>query len=206
MKKRIAGWARRYVLVPLAVVAFAVHGALVMTGCEGGGGGSSGRSTIQGNVNTFSVAGRFYMPERESGFWRGLAGKLVAFAVPTARAGTAGVAVSVQGTDISGTTDASGNFILSGVPGGQQVIVFTYNGVTSSLSLNVPDYGVVKLSGVNVNNDSVTVREIEVEEYEDDNENENENENGNDNDDNDNDDNGNDNDDDEDDDNENDNN
>lgn len=184
-------------LIAMAAALVSFHLAFVV-GCTGGGGGADGRSTVEGNVNTFSVAGHFYAPEKDAGMWATIGGRVLEWVLPSAHAGIGGVTVHVQGTDITGTTDDRGNFILSGVPGGQQVIEFTYNGVTSTLTLNVPDYGLVKLSGVNVNDSGVYVREIEIEEYEDENENENDNDdNGNDNDDDD--DNGNDNDDDDDD-------
>jgi len=195
MKSRLSVVFSRGLMV-MAAALVSLHLALV-AGCTGGGGGPDGRSTVQGNVNTFSVAGRFYAPEKEAGMWATIGSRVLEWVLPSAHAGIGGVTVHVQGTDITGTTDDRGNFILSGVPGGQQVIEFTYNGVTSTLTLNVPDYGLVKLSGVNVNDGGVFVREIEIEEYEDENENENENDNddnGNDNDD----DNGNDNDDDDD--------
>lgn len=167
-------------------VALALHGLLVTIGCDsGGGGGADGRSTVQGTVNSFSVAGNYYAPSKEPSLLPRLLVSVADLLMPPARAAVAGVSVSVQGTDISGTTDGSGNFILSGVPGGQQVIVFSYNGQTSTYSINVPGYGNVELSGISVNDSGVTVSEIEIEEYED--ESENENENGNDNDDGDND-------------------
>lgn len=175
-------------------VAAALAGAVALVGCGGGGGdGPSGNSTIVGNVNSVVGAGVFYQPSEP----RGLAGLLAGLRdalVGKAWAAVAGVSIRVAGTDLEATTADDGSFIISGVPAGEQTLIFSYGGTTASLAISVPDNATVRLSDVDVFNGSVDVNNVQVEVNPDDNGNSNANGNGNDNgdDDNGNDDNGND--------------
>lgn len=106
-------------------------------GCEsgGGGGGPSGRSTIEGNISSFPAGG-----------------------VTVVGVGQAGVHVEVVGTDLSGETADDGSFVISGVPGGSQTLEFARGGVRKSMGLNVPEHGVVHLDDVKIDDGGVHVR------------------------------------------------
>lgn len=111
--------------------------------------------------------------------------------LPRAWAAVEGVTIRVAGTELVATTADDGSFIISGVPAGNQTLIFSYGSTTSSLDVNVPANATIKLRDLNVSSGSVDVGSLEVE-IED-----NPNANGNDDDDNgnvdnDNDDNGND--------------
>ena len=177
--------------------------SMPLMGCDGGGGGDgpSGSSTIQGNVNSIANGSATYRPASREG-WRGLLGRMTDLVLPRAWAAVEGVSIRVVGTDLLATTADDGSFVISGVPAGQQTLIFSYGSTTSSLDVNVPANATVKLRNIDVSSGSVDVGNVEVEvEEDDDNGNGNANANGNDddngnddngNDDNDNDDNGND--------------
>ena len=167
--------------------------SLILSSCESGGsgGGSSGGSTVAGNVNTFSSASAFYAPQKPAHGLAKIIAEISEFVVPSALAAVANVHVQVQGTDLAGTTASDGSFIISGVPSGDQTLVFSFDTATAFLSVNVPANATVTLNDINVNGDSgsVHVGNTDVVVHEDDNsnsndnevENENENNNGNDN-------------------------
>jgi len=159
-----------------------MYSATLLSGCDGGGGGGpDGRGTIQGTVDSFSGGGAFYMPEPKGTIIQQWARSAVEFIIPSARAAAAGVTVSVQGTDISGTTSDDGFFILSGVPPGEQTLEFSFNGSTATYKVNVPENGVIIMEGVDVNNGNVDVSNIEVVEDDDSNDDDNSNDNADDN-------------------------
>lgn len=177
------------ILMSVFVLALSAHILVLSSGCEGGGGdGPDGSSTVQGTVDSFSSSGAFYMPTEPGGPLEQLARHILNVIVPQAHAAVRGVTVSVQGTGLSGTTDDTGFFIISGVPPGAQVLEYTLNGQTERLNVNVPDNGIVTLNNITIGGGSVRVASVQVVEFDDD-----DDDNGNSND---NDDNGNDNDDD----------
>lgn len=141
----------------------------LLAGCEGGGGGSSGQSTVQGNVKNFSSQTAYFHPYRESVIAK-ISSAILDFAITPALADTtpAGVTVTLEGTDLVATTDSEGHFVITGVPAGSYVLVLTYNGVTASYPITVPDNATVKIDDIVVNNGTVTVREIEIEADDDD--------------------------------------
>lgn len=109
-------------------------------GCDSDGGGDdpSGRSTITGTVVEF--------PD-----------------VPVAGGvGEAGVQVGVAGTELETTTDAQGFFILSGVPGGVQQVVFSRGGFGRSTDADVPEHGTVVMNGVRVDDRGVDVDDVDT--------------------------------------------
>jgi len=167
---------------PIGAALLAAVAIGLSTACDGGGGGGGpdGSSTIQGTVDSFSGGGAFYMPREKGGRLEQLADSVIEWFVPSAQAAVGGVTVSVAGTDLSGTTDETGFFILSGVPGGNQTLIFSYNGQTSTLPVVVPDDGLLVLAGVDVVNGNVNVDNITVVENENGNDNGND-DNGNDN-------------------------
>lgn len=151
-------------LLPLCL--FMVFG---LAACSGGGGGgvSGGAATVRGVVVTFDDGqSAFYSPRdvQDAGL---LARWLVLFPVASAHAGVGGVTVRVENTDLLGTTDSEGFFILSGVPPGDQVLTFSRNGTSSSLDVSVPANSSVDLGDVRVSGGRATPGDISVEIFED---------------------------------------
>ena len=145
-----------------AVVALALAGSLLMVSCESTGVGGTGSSQIQGTVNSFSSGGATFKavsPGDEPG--RTLAGFLD-LVVPPAMAAIGGVTVHLAGTDIATSTDANGSFILSGVPGGEYELVFSYGSASASMTLDVADHTLVTISGVDVSGDNVSYASMTV--------------------------------------------
>ena len=183
-----------------AACLLAVLLAVPLMGCDSGGGGdgASGSSTIQGNVDSVAGGSAVYRPERQEG-WRAMFSQLTDLLLPRAWAAVEGVTIRVAGTELVATTADDGSFIISGVPAGNQTLIFSYGSTTSSLDVNVPANATIKLRDLDVASGSVDVGSVEVEIEEDPNANGNDDDdNGNydnGNDDNDNDDNGNDDDD-----------
>ena len=174
------------------VCAAAIACAAGLAGCGGGSDdGPPGGSTVSGDVASFAGGSVHYLPHAP----QGLLARARNLLLPDAWAAVAGVTITVQGTDLEATTADDGSFIISGVPGGVQTLLFTYNGITKSLDVTVPENGTIRLNDVDVGDDGVDVGSVEVEVNPDD-DNGNGNDNGDDDNGNDNDDNGNDNDDD----------
>ena len=147
----------------LAVVAAAGVVSIGLTACEGGGGGdgpAAGASTIQGTVVSFQGGGLAFIPVQRTWGERLLADVTGLF-VPNAHAAINGVEVNVAGA--TAVTEEDGFFVISGVPPGAQEIVFTFNGETATLLIDVPSNAVIRLGGVSVSNGQAQVREIEVE-------------------------------------------
>ena len=157
-----------------AAILVSAHVALLVVGCDSGGGsGPDGNSTIQGTVDSFSAGGAFYMPREKESRLMELARHVMNLVVPEAKAAVQGVTVRLEGTDLSGTTDDRGFFIISGAPGGDRELTFSYNGQSAALPVNVPDNGVVTLDRVRVNNGSVGVGRVSVVQAPSDNSNDN---------------------------------
>lgn len=167
--------------------AAALAGAVALVGCGGGSDdGPSGNSTVSGNVSSVVGGGAFYQPSEPHGGIAGLLAGIRNLFIGKAWAAVQGVSIRVAGTDLEATTADDGSFIISGVPGGEQTLIFSYGGTTASLVITVPDNATVRLSDVDVFNGSVDVGNVEVEINPDD-DNGNTNANGNDNGDDDND-------------------
>lgn len=146
-----------------SVVARLGAGILMMValvGCEGSGSGSAGNSTVQGNVKNFSSSTDLAQAYRMN--MKANTSASMAEATP------AGVTVALEGTDLVATTDDDGQFVITGVPAGSYVLVLTYNGVSASYSITVPDNATIKLDDIQVINGIVSVAEIEVEDMADD--------------------------------------
>lgn len=141
---------------------------VLVTGCFGGDSGSSSGSRIHGSVSSFDGRLASYTPGDKESRQAGLLYYLCEILIPTAEAGTAGVAVSVAGTDISTTTNPDGDFVLTGIPEGAVLINFSYGGETYSYQLNVPANATIGMENVTISGGSVSVGKIEVE-VEDDN-------------------------------------
>lgn len=78
------------------------------------------------------------------------------------------VEVSVAGTDLSSTTASDGLFVISGVPPGEQTVVFSRDTVAAPLLLQVPSNSVIELQNVRVAEGVVRVSRIRVSESDDD--------------------------------------
>lgn len=119
-----------------------------------------GNSTIQGTVQSFTADGvtvSFMAPEKTRGIAQGVADVLV----PPALAAVEGVTVTVQGTTLSTTTAANGTFVISGVPAGSYVLVFSYQGTEITYAVDVPDNTRVELNGVALVDDgTITVVQV----------------------------------------------
>ena len=148
----------------VALTALCLGGALIMASCEisSHSSDSNGGSRIEGTVNSFSGGGAFF-----KAYQPGVVAGLLDLAVTPALAGVAGVRVTVEGTDLSVTTGEDGSFVINGVPEGRQELIFSLDGATTSLEVDVPGDSVVILNDVNVSGDSVSVGSVAVEPIED---------------------------------------
>jgi hypothetical protein len=144
---------------------------IALAACSGGGGGgvSGGAATVRGVVVTFDDGTTaFYSPrdvQDVAALPRWFSSLRI---INTACAGVGGVTVGVQGTDLVGTTDSEGFFIISGVPPGDQVLVFSRNGASSTLGLAVPANSSIDLGDVRISGGSATPGDVRVEIFEDD--------------------------------------
>lgn len=119
-----------------AAAAIALAASSLNLGCLGGSGGGGvieGAATIRGVVASY-----------EDG-------------------GGENVEVSVAGTDLASTTADDGFFVLSGVPPGDQSVVFARGGTDGRLNVAVPPDSVVELQNVRVRDGNATAESIRVE-------------------------------------------
>ena len=169
---------------------------LTQMSCDNGGGGSSSEgSTVTGQVETYSTEGAFFNAAPKPGRLDLIAEALSCLIASPAYAVVQGVSVSVSGTDLRSTTQADGTFVIFGVPAGLQTLIFSFNGTSASMVVDVPARSTIELENVRVSTSGVSVRRINVEADDNDNGNDDNDDNGNDDNDNDgngNDDNGND--------------
>lgn len=121
---------------------------MFISSCDSGGDGPSGKSTVQGNVTSFSTDTTLFLPaSRPSGVERFLAA-LSELAVPNAKAGMGGVGVRIMGTDHQTTSADDGYFIMSGVPGGSYQMQFSFNGTNAYMQISVPDDGTLYINNI----------------------------------------------------------
>lgn len=78
----------------------------------------------------------------------------------SARAGVAGVTVSIEGTDLQAVTDANGRFTLTGVPAGQIELRFVSGAIEGILVLDMPPGTTLELRDVRVTSESVVVGQV----------------------------------------------
>lgn len=148
----------------VAAAAITMGVLLAFTSCESGGGSSpSGTSTVQGNVSSFTTGTALFLPAPKSrGFERILRG-LSDLIVPSAHAaGMGGVGVRMVGTDLHATTGEDGSFVMSGVPGGDHQMQFSFNGANAYMDINVPDDSTVSLHDVNCRGSVASVGHMDV--------------------------------------------
>ena len=147
MQKTFSG---RHVTV-FAAVALMMGVLPLFTGCDSSGSGSSpsGKSTVQGNVSSFTTSTALFVPAPKlRGIERVLAG-IADLLVPSAQAaGMGGVVVHMVGTDLRTDTADDGSFVMSGVSGGDHQMQFSFNGTDAYMNITVPDDGTVSLHDV----------------------------------------------------------
>ena len=155
-------------MIACAASAVALALGVTVTGCDGGGGGAGASApagaagTLTGNVASFKAGGVSFYPAGRPGMlarWSDAAANIF---VATAEAGMAGVQVTVLGTGITATTDADGNFVLTGVPAGNIELVFTMGAHSAILALNVAADTTIQLDDVNISETSVSVGSVKV--------------------------------------------
>jgi len=159
--------ARQSITIALVTLLAASAGVL-LTGCDGGGGGSdipSNSSTLMGTVDSFASGGAFFIPEESptglAAVWAGIHDLLE----PSAFAAAPGVTVEVAG--ISTSTADDGLFVIAGIPPGTQDVIFSMNGESGALSVDIPAHATVELRGVSVSDGRVGVRGMQVVIHED---------------------------------------
>lgn len=133
-------------------IAGVIAGTLALISCGGGGGSSSGSgganlSTVQGNVVSVVASSSF---QQQPGAQALLAALLDAIASPAyAQAGVSGLTVSIAGQ--SAVTDGGGNFIVTGVPAGDQTLTINFGTGTASTVISIPPNTVVVVANIVVN-------------------------------------------------------
>jgi len=111
-----------YFIVLLTILLFSIP---LAPGCGGGGGGGNG--LIVPPATTITVSGRVVAPNHTD---REFASRLVEDSDGLNISGVplAGATVSVVGADISYTADSMGNFTLTGLPAGEEIIIKAQKG------------------------------------------------------------------------------
>lgn len=157
------GFSTKFPLACLVAV-LAIGFAVLSTSCDSGGGdGPSGTSTVQGNVSSFNTGTSLFLPALQPrGIDRLLAG-LSDLLVPGARAaGMGGVGVHIVGTDLRTTTADDGYFIMSGVPGGEHQMQFTFSGTNAYMMVKVPSDSTVTLHNVTCQGSTASTGHMDV--------------------------------------------
>jgi hypothetical protein len=133
----------------------------IPSGCSVSDG--DGGAMISGTIKAFVGSGVVYMPVAKP--QHPLARAVTAvldLLVPSAQAAVAGVTVIVEGTGIEATTLEDGEFVLTSVPAGTQVLVFSFNGETARYQISVPENATITLEGVTIQGTSVSIDEVRI--------------------------------------------
>jgi len=138
--------------------------ALTWCGCDSDDDGDvqADASHIRGNVMSYSTATAHFAPSPPEGKLQRLARATCDLFIPPALAGVGGVGVSIQNTSHETTTAADGFFVLSGIPPGDHILVFSYNNQSATFRITVPGHASIELRNVRVSDGSVQVDEIKI--------------------------------------------
>ena len=143
----------KMIRLPILLTAILLTLLIAGTGCDSGGGGddSTGTTTIEGSIQSFTTDGLAqYISTPKASFPVRCFQSLKSMLVPDAAAatGTPGVNVSVANTDLSTQTDENGFFIISGVPQGNQQLLCEYQGQYAQLDCYCPSNSTIRLNNV----------------------------------------------------------
>lgn len=78
-------------------------------------------------------------------------------------AAAAGVVVRVEGTELMATTESDGSFSITGVSAGMVKLTFTYQGVTTSAQIEVPEDSRIILRNITLSPGGVNVGSVVIE-------------------------------------------
>ena len=120
--------------------------ALLVTGCIGGGSDGGGvapdSSTVMGNVGSVTGSAN--------------AGAII-------HAGAVqGVQIGVSGTDLRATTAEDGLFVISGVPPGDQQLVFGIGAQQATATISVPPNSTIQIGQVSINGSNASLGNVQV--------------------------------------------
>ena len=139
---------------------------MLLVSCGGGGGStSSGGGTasgamVQGNVSQFNGVAMMAPGTEQSRLASVL--KSLSDGVLTDAIATAGVSVTIGG--VTTVTSSDGSFSVEGVPPGPTDVVLTYQGVTATINIVIPDNAEeVYLNDVQVVGDNIVIGAINIE-------------------------------------------
>jgi hypothetical protein len=135
--------------------------AMLVMSCGGGGtssgsggGGLEKSSTVVLHVDSVAGGTAFMMPRKPQSGAELVVALLSEMVAGTAWAGTAGVAVLVDGVSV-GTTDANGDIMFAATPG-LHTITLVSGTTQASFQINVPADTVVTISNVTVSGEQIT--------------------------------------------------
>lgn len=148
----------------LAAAVSATVALFCLSGCENDdSSGPEGSSIVQGTVESFSAGGMTYRPMMGAKRGFDLVSALSDLLVPRAEAAVAGVMVHMAETDLTTMTDESGSFVMMGAPPGHRRMEFTYNGMTSTMEIDVPEDATVTMGNVRCSGAQATADHVDVE-------------------------------------------
>ncbi len=137
--------------------------ALLLSACSGGGGSSggssagTGSSVVEGNVVSLGVAWSEPLEQQHT-----LLADLAAYLMPVSSAHAdstlGGIGVNVAG--IHTTTDANGYFMVAGVPPGTHQVLFSKNGINSSMSVTVGENDLVTMQNISIHGNGARAQRI----------------------------------------------
>lgn len=144
----------------LAAVLSLLIGSMIVVACGGGssssaGGGNAGASNVVGNITTFNSAS--FTPESAD---NNLLAHLGKWLLPAPAQAVSGVTVSIAGATT--VTQGDGSFAISGLPAGDQVITFSQDSRSASITVDLPPNATLVLANIIVNDDQVSVGNTSV--------------------------------------------
>ena len=125
-----------------------------------------GASTIRGTVASFENEQAFFVPTPKPSALEQAVADVMELIVPSAHARRGGIVVRVRNTDLSTTTSSDGFFVISGVPPGNQVLIFSIEEKSAELPLDIPANSTTELEEISINEGVAKAARVNVEIHE----------------------------------------